>query len=209
MNGLNKNVGPVLRRFTCCTFYALFSETPQYCNEFTTLGMGLTTFCEASGYQPASTRTIFGKSGQSKSLDIIKTPSKSFIFLITPMRLNMDLSQLSNSASIRIQLDGKQLSSGYYDKSLVDGDYMSLDDVESDISEVIQVDFLNEITETTLSTKYFSIYDKISGPPMPGSTSTSTGLPQAVRFEKRSLEILVSGEKLYLISAIRVSFLKV
>ncbi len=60
-------------------------------------------------------------------------------------------SQPSNTASTIIQLllGGKQLVSSpgyYYDKSLVDGDYMSLisDVLESDFSEVIQVDFLNQ-----------------------------------------------------------------
>jgi len=91
---LNTNVGPVLWRFTCCTFYTLASNAPDYCDEFLNAGDGLINFCTNNEYSPAGSVPT----GIQVDHATITTPIGSFVYVVRPTNFIVYISSLGSSA---------------------------------------------------------------------------------------------------------------
>ena len=149
MNALNKNVGPVLLRYTCCTYYALTGSTPQYCVQFLYgIGRPLIEYCEDSGYRR---RKSYGASYRVSSyndlntlppiLPTIETPNSQYVEVLKPHVYILDVTQLNNETSSKPNqieefgskdktYDEPTLPAGYYHKKKVYGDF-TIHDVQN------------------------------------------------------------------------------
>jgi hypothetical protein len=194
MLNLNTNVGPVLRRFTCCTFYALTSNAPDYCDEFLNAGDGLINYCTKNGYTPAvsavSTRTQVDRA-------TITTPTGTFVYVVRPMKFFVDVTWLGSSAKsgsvIVTAADiqgGTSSESGYYASTQVYGDFNNAKDaVDGSSDAYIQAEILFE--SGNVETRFYASYTTLFAPPFLDEDSSESAGMKAVKVPKSSIEIMM------------------
>lgn len=189
LNTVNANCGPVLTRFTCCTYYALTGQIQKYCEEFINLGDGLVSFCENSGYGSSQRLSIthneeynllhsykYPHSHGNRILSI-QTPGKEFVFVHNPVKMKIDLTILKNSIDFVITIPIKNVigsnnsTPGFYKSENVYGDHRTLDSIIQPKGEegidMVLVELLDETSSKVLSTRYFSYYSTLVVPPLP------------------------------------------
>ena len=179
MQALNYNVGPVLTRYTCCTYYALTGTIPPYCNEFIDKGMGLFAYCAFSGYSSGSGVSLLTQ-GQKSGRTSFETPSGQKIYLANPAKIPVRVkdieastNEMINDIMISSTVEGIEASSneifndimssspqhlkpGFYASSLLDGER---DDIEYMVHVKVKF-FTGEVKKM-----YFSKFDVVSVPP--------------------------------------------
>lgn len=130
MKALNYNVGPVLTRYTCCSYYALTGTIPPYCNEFIEKGMGLYTYCGSSGYSPDSSLLAEGQDTEKRSFE---TPGGKKIYIANPAEISLDVNDIETSSNevFTETTSSHHLKPSFYASSLLDG--------ENDIEDMLQV----------------------------------------------------------------------
>lgn len=138
MKALNTRVGPVLLRYTCCTFYSLTDSIPPYCDKFLNVGMGLYSYCDASGYAPdpsiALTKASLSSTEDKEGSLVIKktsisTPGGQLIYVSNPIKVILSVIDIEASLkdqfrSIFVKNNPTQhkLKPGYYHSSILYGE---------------------------------------------------------------------------------------
>ena len=201
---LNTNVGPVLRRLTCCTFYALTSNAPEYCDEFLNAGDGLINFCTNNGYSPAGSVSAGSVStGMQVDHATITTPTGSFVYVVRPMKFIVDISSLGSSAKsgyvtvTAADIQGWTSSgSGYYASAQVYGDFNDAKDaVDGSSDGYIQAEILFE--SGNVETRFYASFTTLFAPPPFLDEGTSVTVfekvagVKALKVPKSSIEIMV------------------
>jgi hypothetical protein len=178
MKALNYNVGPVLERYTCCTYYSLSGSIPPYCNKFLSIGMGLYNYCDARGYVPDPAAILAKSSSQTDNnttrnniqKSSITTPGGHFIFVTNPIKVVLSVSgALKSHSSIFRSKTAKQIKPTY--QYQVESNYFistSLYGEDREMAtttgtEMIEVRITFESGKSKIM--YFSRFDLIAVPP--------------------------------------------
>ena len=157
MRALNYNVGPVLTRYTCCTYYAITGTVPPYCNEFINKGMGLYTYCSSSGYSPDASLLA---QGQGLGKTSFETPGGQKIYIANPAEISINVENIEASTDETFKdampSSPQHLQPAFYPSSVLDGEN---DNIEYMVQ--IKVTFVSGEVKVF----HFSKFDVVSVPP--------------------------------------------
>jgi len=155
MKALNYNVGPVLTRYTCCTYYALTGTIPPYCNGFIDKGMGLYAYCGSSGYSPDSSLLAEGQDTEKRSFE---TPGGKKIYIANPAEISLDVNDIETSSNeiFTDKTSSQHLKPSFYASSLLDGETYDIEDMLQ-----VKVTFVSEEVKDF----YVSRFDVVDVPP--------------------------------------------
>lgn len=191
MNDNIANVGPVLRRFTCCTYYAITGQAPSYCDDLVNLGDGLYKFCENSGYSPALSQVAAAQSQYKKS--IISTPSGTFTYISHPFQFIIAISSFKENNTYFAtfaQLQGKKkLPAGFYGSNMIYGDQLTPERATKLAkNECIKVDI--QFESGIIDTRYYLTTTTLHAPP--GRARSKVAVPPiALKVPKSSITVIV------------------
>lgn len=197
MKKLNYNVGPVLKRYTCCSYLALTQSIPSYCNEFLNKGLGLYTYCTKSGYI-ADGSTAVNESGESFEERSITLPTGRYFYVENPIRMVLkvkDIDALSPNNSYITPIY-KYAEAGFFVSTSLEGE--NIDNNASTLKNTVKVSITYNGTHDSPTVLYFNLLESIAVPP-----STTAGVDTALVKRKR-IEIILNRDKFESISKVEV-----